>query len=113
MNMDTLSFPILLVIFIIAALFIWKAGIRLADTTDVLAVRFGFGEALGGMIILAIVTNLPEIAIVFSAAIQHNMGIAIGNILGGIAIQTVVLVVLDSFGFGKSDSLTYKASSLI
>ncbi|WP_284980426.1 hypothetical protein [Arthrobacter sp. fls2-241-R2A-200] len=27
-----------------------------------------------------------------------NVGVAVGNILGGIAIQTVVLVVLDIFG---------------
>ena len=65
------------------------------------------------MIILAIVTNLPELAIVISASLQHKIGIAIGNVLGGIAIQTVVLVILDVFGAGRQNSLTYKASSLI
>lgn len=113
MNIDSLSLLWLLVIFAGAAIAIWIAGIKLADTTDVLVSRFGFGEAMGGLIILAIVTNLPEIAIVTAASLQHKMGIAIGNILGGIAIQTVVLVVLDRFGLGKSSSLTYKASSLV
>ncbi|MBC7381651.1 MAG: sodium:calcium antiporter [Bacteroidia bacterium] len=113
MNADALSFPLLIATFIVAAIVIWIAGIHLSYTTDKLANRFGFGEELAGMIILAIVTNLPEIAIVFSASIQHNMGIAIGNILGGVAIQTVVLVVLDIFGIGKSESLTFKASSII
>jgi cation:H+ antiporter len=41
------------------------------------------------------------------------MDLAIGNILGGIALQTVVLVVLDVFGLGKKDPLTYRAASLI
>src|SRR5438128_650339 len=113
MSFASLSLPVLIGIFVIAAVAIWVAGIKLSDTTDVLAVRFGFGEAMGGLIVLAIVTNLPEIAIVCGAALQNKMEIAVGNILGGIAIQTVVLVVLDIFGLGKTTSLTYKAASLV
>lgn len=62
---------------------------------------------------MALVTNLPEIAITVSAALHHNLELAIGNILGGIAIQTVVLVVLDEFGLGKADPLTFRAASLV
>ena len=39
--------------------------------------------------------------------------LAIGNILGGIALQTVVLVYLDIFGLKKADPLTYRAASLV
>ena len=74
--------------------------------------RLGLGEALGGAILLAIATNLPEIAIIVSAALSHSLGIAIGNILGGIAIQTVVLVVLD-IAIGREAALTTRAASLI
>lgn len=112
MNLNALSLPALLGIFAAGAIAIWIAGIYLSNTTDILATRFGLGEAMGGMIILAIVTNLPEIAIVVSASAQHKVGIAVGNILGGIAFQTVVLVILDAFGLGRQDSLTYKSSSL-
>lgn len=111
--MAAFSIPLLLGIFVVAAIAIWIAGIHLSNTTDILSLRFGLGEALGGMIILAIVTNLPEIAIVISASVEHKIGIAIGNILGGIAIQTVVLVLLDVFGVGREDSLTYKSASLV
>ena len=110
---ELLSMPVLLLIFIISAVVIWFAGIKLSKTADILTTHFGLGEALGGMILLAIVTNLPEIAITVSAALQHNLELAIGNILGGIAIQTVVLVVLDVFGLGKKDPLTYRAASLV
>ena len=55
----------------------------------------GWARRSAALILLAVATNLPEIAITASAALSHNLGIAIGNILGGIAIQTVVLVVLD------------------
>jgi cation:H+ antiporter len=110
---QSLSLTILLLIFGVSAIIIWFAGIKLSETSDILATHFGLGEALGGMILLAIVTNLPEIAITVSAALQDNLELAIGNILGGIAIQTVVLVVLDVFGLGKKDPLTYRAASLI
>lgn len=113
MNIENLPITWLLVIFLVAAIAIWIAGIKLSFTTDILVTRFKMGEAMGGLLILAIVTNLPEIAIVGGASLEHKMGIAIGNILGGIAIQTVVLVILDKFGLGKANSLTYKASSLV
>jgi len=104
--------PAVLAVFAAAALAVWFAGIRLSNTTDVLADRLGLGEALGGLILLAIATNLPEIAITVSAALADNLGIAIGNILGGIAIQTVVLALIDALGLGRDDSLTYRSASL-
>ena len=111
--MASFSVPLLAAIFLAAAIVVWIAGIKLCDTTDVIAHRLGLGEALGGLLILAIVTNLPEIAITVSAGLQHNLGIAIGNILGGIAIQTAVLAMLDAFGLRASASLTYRAASLV
>ncbi len=109
----SLSLPILVLIFVGAAAAVWVAGIKLSNTTDVLSQRLGLGEALGGLIMLAIVTNLPEIAITASAALSNNLGVAVGNILGGIAIQTVVLVVLDVFGVRGREPLTYRAASLM
>ena len=73
--------------------------------------RFHLGQALGGIVLLAIGTNLPEIAITASAAVQHNIGIAIGNLLGGIAIQTVVLVALDAALHGDRP-LSFRAASM-
>jgi cation:H+ antiporter len=97
--------------FAVASAVVWIAGVRLATSVDVLSKRLGFGEALGGAILLAVATNLPELAIVVTAALAHNLDIATGNILGGIAIQTVVLVVLDGFGV-RDKPLTYRAASL-
>src|SRR4051812_24286449 len=100
-------------IFVAAAVAIWVAGIQLSNHTDVLATRLHLGAALGGLILLAVATNLPEIAIVASASLSGNVGVAVGNILGGIAIQTVVLVVLDAFGVRGRRPLTYRAASLV
>jgi cation:H+ antiporter len=80
----------------------------------VLDSRLHLGSAFGGLIVLAVATNLPEVAITVSAAISGNLDVAVGNILGGIALQTVVLVVLDVFGkrgMGVKP-LTFRAASL-
>jgi cation:H+ antiporter len=104
---------ILLLIFAGAAGAIWVAGIQLSNKTDVLSTRLHLGSALGGLILLALATNLPEIAIVTTASLSANVGVAVGNILGGIAIQTVVLVALDAFGVRGRHPLTYRAASLV
>jgi cation:H+ antiporter len=112
MHLENLSLTLLLGIFIASGVVIWIAGIHLSKTTSKISTHFGLGSALGGLIILAIVTNLPEIAIVVSASLQGNTEIAVGNILGGIAMQTVVLVILDAFGTNKKSNLTRESVSL-
>jgi cation:H+ antiporter len=109
--LDSLSLPLLITTFTLAAAVVWLAGVWLSDAVDALMQHFGFGEALGGAIGLAIVTNLPEIAIVGTAALRGDMQLATGNILGGIAMQTVVLAVLDVFGLGSEAPLTQRAAA--
>ena len=108
----TLSVPLLVLAFVLAAGAVWIAGIRLSGATDILDDRLHLGAALGGLILLAVATNLPEIAITVSAALSHHLELAIGNILGGIAVQTVVLAVLDAFGLGRRAPLTSLSRSL-
>lgn len=100
-----------LVIFALAALAIWFAGVTVSDATDRLSRHYDLGEALGGLVSLAIVTNLPEIAIVGSASLRGDLELAIGNILGGIAVQTVVLALLDALGLGREAPLSQRAAS--
>jgi cation:H+ antiporter len=112
-RVSALPLPILLLVFAAAAVAIWTAGVQLSDQTGVLSTRLHLGSALGGLILLAIATNLPEIAIVGTAALSGDVGVAVGNVLGGIAIQTVVLVLLDAFGVRGRHPLTYRAASLV
>ena len=106
-----LSLPILGAIFAAGAVAIWMAGIQLSKSVDIIDNQLGLGEAMGGLMLLAVVTNLPEISIVSTAAARHNFDIATGNVLGGIAIQTVVLVALDGFGVPRRP-LTNATASL-
>ena len=84
----------------------------LAKTTDVIDRRFGLGEALGGVVLLAIAGSLPEIAITVSAAAKGNLGLAAGNLIGGIAIQTMVLVICDAAA-SRTQALSFLVGSLV
>lgn len=112
MLLSHLDYIWLLIIFLASSIAIWVAGVRISSALDNMNKYFNFGEAIGGMIFLAIVTNLPEIAITVMAATNHHIEIAVSNILGGIAIQTVVLVVIDFLGVGKLAPLSSKAPSI-
>lgn len=93
--MSGLSTPAVAAIFLAATAATWVAGLVLADSTDVVDDRFHLGEAIGGLILLGIAGTLPEIAITASGALGGNLSIAVGNLLGGIAMQTMVLVLMD------------------
>jgi cation:H+ antiporter len=94
--MSGLTSPLLVAVFVSSAALIWVAGVSLTRSTDALDLRLGLGEALGGLLLLAIATSLPELAITATAALRDNIELAIGNLIGGIAIQTVVLALLDA-----------------
>ncbi|MCZ2471464.1 sodium:calcium antiporter [Aquirufa ecclesiirivi] len=113
MDFHVLSSISLLFIFLSCTVIIWIAGVKITRAVDAITTHFKLGEAFGGMVFLAIVTNLPEIAITTVAAYHHDYEIAVSNLLGGVAIQTVVLVLIDVFGVGRSAPLTLKGHSRI
>jgi cation:H+ antiporter len=106
-----LGSPLLVLIFLAGSGATWAAGILLSKTTDALDARLGLGDALGGLILLALAGSLPELAITISAAASGNLPLAAGNLIGGIAMQTMVLLVCD-FAVGPSRPLTYLVGRL-
>ena len=110
--MLALEAPALIAIFVVAAAATWVAGMYLSRATDALDDRLNLGEALGGMILLAVAGSLPELAITVSAVTQGELGIAAGNLIGGIAMQTLVLVICDRVVRGDRP-LSYLVGSLI
>jgi len=106
-----LASPLLVVVFLAAAAATWVAGVALSKTTDALDARLGLGDELGGLILLSIAGSLPELAITVSAAAQGNLELAAGNLIGGIAVQTMVLLVCD-FAVGPARPLTYLVGAL-
>ena len=109
--MAGLGSPLLVLIFLAASAATWAAGVLLSKTTDALDARLGLGDELGGLILLALAGSLPELAITISAAASGNLALAAGNLIGGIAIQTMVLLLCD-FAVGPSRPLTYLVGRL-
>ncbi len=101
----------LLLFFVVAAAATWGAGITLSKATDALDVRLGLGEELGGLLLLSVAGSLPEVAITVSAAAQGNLELAAGNLIGGIAVQTMVLVICDAVA-GRERPLTFLVGAL-
>jgi cation:H+ antiporter len=109
--MGSLATPLLALVFVAGMAATWAAGVALSKTTDALDVRLGLGEELGGILLLAIAGSLPEVAITISAAASGNLGLAAGNLIGGIAIQTMVLVICD-VAVGPRRPLTFLVGAL-
>jgi cation:H+ antiporter len=86
------------------------AGVSLTKTTDALDKRFNLGDAMGGLILLGITGSLPEIAVVTSAAKAGHIPIIIGTLIGGLAIQTMLIVFFD-IATGKKRPLSYLAGT--
>jgi cation:H+ antiporter len=107
----SLSSPLLVLVFAAGAAATWVAGVALSKATDALDTRLGFGEELGGILLLAVAGSLPEVAITVSAAAQGNLGLAAGNLIGGIAVQTMVLVLCD-VAVGPQRPLTFLVGAL-
>ena len=109
--MSGLSTPLLGLAFAAGVAATWFAGIRLADATERIDIRFNLGEAIGGTILLGLAGTLPELAITVAAARSGALSLAAGNLLGGIAMQTLVLVLLDGFS-GKPQPLSTMSDHL-
>lgn len=95
--MSTLPISANVLLFVIAATVIWRAGTRLEHRVDQIARRTGLGQAFSGVLLLATATSLPELATTMSALlIYDNAALAVHNLLGGVALQTGLLVVADA-----------------
>jgi cation:H+ antiporter len=84
-----------LAIFAAAAVIVWLAGVRITGCANVISVRTGLGQVLVGMLLLGVVTSLPEVAVAVSAAAHGEAALAVNSVLGGVAMQVAVLAIAD------------------
>lgn len=77
------------------ALVIGVVGVRLTREAERFAQISGLGQAATGAILLGAITSLPGMVTSFTAAAGGHAELAVSNALGGIAAQTLFLVVGD------------------
>ncbi|XKH59561.1 sodium:calcium antiporter [Halomonas sediminis] len=82
-------------VFTACALVITVLGIWITQVVDQLADRTGLGEAVAGAVLLGASTSLGGSVLSVTAAWQGHPELAVSNALGGIAVQTLFLVVAD------------------
>jgi cation:H+ antiporter len=72
------------------------AGVRLSRYGDIIAEKTGMSRGWVGLILLATVTSLPELATGLSAVtVAQAPDIAVGDILGSCVFNLLIIVVLD------------------
>lgn len=84
-----------IVIFGTAAGFVWVAGSRITLYASAISEKTGLSRALLGLLLLASVTSLPELAVSLTSAWSGNAPLAVNNILGGVAMQVAFLAIAD------------------
>ncbi|MEE1930201.1 cation transporter [Streptomyces sp. TRM 70351] len=85
-----------LALFAVAGAVMVVASVRLAGLGDVLADRTGQGEALFGAVFFGLVTSLSGIVMTAVSAAGDRPELAYSNAVGGIAAQTLAVVVADA-----------------
>ncbi len=81
----------------VAAAIIGVLGVRLTREAERLAEVLGVGQAPVGALVLGGMTSLSGLVTSVSAAAAGSGDLAVSNAVGGIAVQTVFLVVADIF----------------
>lgn len=91
------SYPLALnlALFTVSAAVVWVAGTRVSRYADRIAQVSGLGHAAVGLVLLAGITSLPEIAVTTTASAGGNASLAVNNLLGSVAMQVAVLAVAD------------------
>ncbi len=84
-------------IFLVATIVVWRAGTRIVVYSDELAERFGIAREFIGLFLLAFITELPEIATTMTGAVAGNAALVLGNMFGGVTMQTAILAFVDIF----------------
>lgn len=87
----------ILVKFFIMALIIGSAGWLMSHLGIVLSQKTGLSESAVGSLLTAVATSLPELVTALTAVYRGALTLAVGDIIGGNAFDTLFVAVSDFF----------------
>lgn len=108
-------FPFIQLGILVAALLVLAKSSQVAENSAVRISRItGLGQLAVGFIIIAVVTNLPELSIAVSSLISEKVNISLGNVFGAnIADLLLVGGIISLIGIKKVTQKAFKELSMI
>jgi cation:H+ antiporter len=83
--------------FIVASAAVIVAGKFLAESANAIATITGLGAGFVGVLLVSMVTTLPEGSVTLAAAMRKSYGMAMGNVYGSCFFNVFILSISDLF----------------
>ncbi len=83
--------------FLVSAAVVIVAGRFLASSADAIAEASGISATFIGVLLVSIVTTLPEGSVTVAASLRRSYGIAMGNVYGSCAFNVTIIFIADFF----------------
>lgn len=90
-----MSLGLALIVFLLTAVVVVRAGTSLAASGDQIAVRTGLGRLFIGALLLAFATSLPELATDITAAATGAPDLAVADLFGSSMANMAILAIID------------------
>lgn len=91
-----LATAVLAPLLLVSAATVAAAGGRLSRLAAALTERTRLGSAFVGVVVLGSATSLPELATTTTATVVGDAGLAVGNLVGGVAALMALLAAADA-----------------
>jgi cation:H+ antiporter len=90
--LDTLSLPIILVIFVFSLGALMKGADYLIDGSSGIAKKLGISDLVIGLTVIALGTSLPELVVSIQAALEGKGGLALANVIGSNSTNILLVI---------------------
>ncbi len=97
--------------FLLAAALIIVGGVGLSRSADVISRRYGLGHLLGGALLIATATSLPDLVMGLAAARAGFADLVVGDLFGAALFNMLVLAVMDLLHAARGRMLSQAAAA--